>query len=356
LPGGFSFEEVRLNVKVPKIALEEHVALPGGPGEPPPQRANSGLAGGPGTTGNDISRLLAEMDAADIEMSVVSPTSGQVQNIPDRQKAIDIARRGNDYLAEQVAKYPQRLQAFACLPLQDPDAAARELLRSIQELGLKGALLKGFSQVDAEDSAVYCDAPQYWGLWATMESLDVPLYLHPRYPLKTRAKSIEGHPWFRGSGWYFGVETATHALRMMASGLFDKFPKFTVMLGHLGEMLPSVMWRIDHRLIAEAKSPQLFGADILGMPAKKKLDHYLRHNFYVTTSGNFCTPTLMNAIAWLGTDRILFAVDYPYESVNEAVLWFDNLGISDADLMKIGRGNAEKLLKLGKPAITAASV
>jgi 2,3-dihydroxybenzoate decarboxylase len=152
------------------------------------------------------------------------------------------------------------------------------------------------------------------------------------------------------------VETATHALRLMASGLFDRFPKFTVILGHLGEMLPSVMWRIDHRLIAEAKSPQLFGADILGMPAKKKLDHYLRNNFYVTTSGNFCTPTLMNAIEWLGTDRIMFAVDYPYESVNEAVLWFDNLRISDADLVKIGRTNAEKVLKLGREAKTAASV
>jgi len=316
-----------------KVALEEHVALAENPNDP--------------KAGADIQRLLAEMDQGEIELAVLSPTSGQVQDVPDRQKAIDMARSGNDYLANQVAKHPGRLAAFACLPLQDPDAAARELDRSIKELKFKGAMIKGFSQIDKEESWVYCDMPQYWDLWGTMASLDVPMYLHPRYPVKGRGESVDGHPYFRGSGWYFGYETATHALRLMASGLFDKHPNFTVILGHLGEMLPSVMWRVDHRLVAESKR---FGA----VPAKKPLDYYFRNNFYVTTSGNFCTPTLTNTIEWAGTDRIMFSVDFPYESVPEAVQWFDGLKFSDADYRKIARGNAEKVLRLAQRKTVAS--
>jgi 2,3-dihydroxybenzoate decarboxylase len=172
-----------------------------------------------------------------------------------------------------------------------------------------------------------------------MADLKVPMYLHPRYPVKGRAENVDGHPYFRGSGWYFGYETATHALRLMASGLFDKYPNFTVILGHLGEMLPSVMWRVDHRLVAEARR---FGT----APANRPLDYYFKNNFYLTTSGNFCTPSMMNTLEWMGVDRVMFSVDFPYESVQEAVEWFDALKIGNADWAKIARRNAEKVLNL----------
>lgn len=312
--------------KVAKIALEEHVNIPDTPGEP--------------KLAVDIAKLIAEMDTWGIELSVISPMSGRPQDIPDRARAVDAARRMNDYLANQVAQNPKRLQAFACLPLQDPQAAARELERAIKDLGFRGAMVKGFSQLGTEDTKLYCDAPQYWDLWGIMADLKVPMYLHPRYPARNRAENLEGHPYFQGSGWYYGYETATHALRLMASGLFDKYPNFTVILGHLGEMLPSVMWRVDHRLINEARR---FG----NTPAKMPLDHYFRNNFYVTTSGDFSSPALSNTIEWMGADRVMFSVDYPWENVPEAVLWFDNIGISYGDWMKIARHNAARVLRLG---------
>jgi 2,3-dihydroxybenzoate decarboxylase len=136
----------------------------------------------------------------------------------------------------------------------------------------------------------------------------------------------------------------------MSSGLFDKYPKLTIVLGHLGEALPFLMWRVDNRL---SKTPK-------GCPAKKKLNEYFKNNFYVTPSGQFCTQSLLNTMAWLGADRILFSVDYPFEKVSDGANWFDNLkatnAISESDWVKLARGNAEKLLKLGTAKQTAASL
>lgn len=283
-------------------------------------------------------QLLRDMDASGIGMSILSLNSPAVQAITQKQQAIEVARRANDYLAEQVTRNPTRFQAFAALPMQDPEAAAMELTRCVKQLGFKGALVNGFSQVDVEDSAVYYDLPQYWPFWQTVERLGVPFYLHPRDTLFSRRQIYAGHPWLQGSTWAFGVETATHALRLMGSGLFDKFPKLTIILGHLGETLPTTIWRIDHRI---SRIPP-------GYPAKKKMADYLRENFYLTTSGNFCTHTLQDTIAEVGVDRILFSADYPFERMQEAGDWFDKVDvISRADWRKIARGNAEKLFALG---------
>jgi len=282
-------------------------------------------------------QLLAEMDAAGIEISVLSLNAPLIQAIPVVSEAIETARRGNDFLAEQVAKNPSRFLAFAALPMQDPEAAAGELTRCVRQLGFKGAKVNGFSQKDREDSAVYYDLPEYKPFWRVVESLDVPFYLHPREPLAGQQLSYEGHPWLLGPSWAFGVETATHALRLMACGLLDEYPKLTLILGHLGETLPTAVWRIDH----------WFGLAPRGLPAKRKMSEYLRDNFYVTTAGNFCSHTLTDTIAEIGADRILFAADYPFERMTEAAEWFDNLDvISEGDRLKIGRANAEKLLKL----------
>ena len=332
-------------MRIQKIALEEHFAVPETvddsakfmPREVWPRLRQHLL--------DTHGQLLADMDAGGIEMAVLSLNSPGIQAIPRKKQAVERAQRANDYLAEQVAKRPDRFQGLAAVPLQDPDAAALELVRCVKDLGFRGALVNGFSQIETEDSIFYCDLPQFWPFWATAESLDVPVYLHPRYPVETRA-DLSGHPWLVGAVWSFGVETATHALRLMASGLFDQYPRLTVILGHLGETLPQAIWRSDHRL---GRMPR-------GIPAKKKLGEYLRNNFYVTTSGNFCTKTLLSTILTLGADRILFSADYPFEEIKEAADWFDSLdAISETDRLKIGRTNAARLLQLDKPKFAAIS-
>jgi len=220
--------------------------------------------------------------------------------------------------------------------MQDPDAASAELARAVNDLGFKGAMVNGFSQVGDSDTIVYYDDPIYRPFWATVAQLAVPFYLHPRDPLPNRMPIYDGHPWLRGASWAFGVETATHALRLMASGIFDAHPKLTVILGHLGEMLPYNIWRFDHRVTKRPRE----------IPAKRKFGEYLRSNFYVTTSGNFHTPTLTCDIAEMGADRVLFSVDYPFEEVVDAAAWFDKAEISEGDRVKIGRTNAAALFKI----------
>jgi 2,3-dihydroxybenzoate decarboxylase len=235
-----------------------------------------------------------------------------------------------------VHAHPDRFGGFAALPMQDPGDAAAELTRAIEQLGFKGALVNGYSQVGSPDRVVYYDDPAYHSFWATVERLNVPFYLHPRDPLPAREPIYDGHPWLLGPVWAFGVETATHALRLMASGLFDRHPRLTMILGHLGEGLPYSIWRCDHRL---AKSRR-------GMPARRPLAEYLRSNVFLTTSGNFRTPTLQAAIAEIGIDRVMFSVDYPFEDTVDAARWFDTVPLSEADRRKIGRDNAIDLFRL----------
>jgi gamma-resorcylate decarboxylase len=316
-----------------KIALEEHFGLP--------ESAN--YAGKDLSTEQDRanffdlgSRRIADMDRGGIEICILSLGAPGVQAVPDASKAVQLARRANDFLAESVAKNPKRLKGFAALPLQDPQAAAQELTRCIKDLGFSGALVNGFSQVGDADSAVFYDLPQFRSFWATVQQLDVPLYLHPRFPLATRQQAYEGHAWLAGSPWGFAVDTSTHALRLMGSGLFDEYPKLKIILGHMGEGLPFGIWRVDHRNSRGTVKPQ----------AKLPMAHYLRENFYITTSGNFRTPALMDVIQEVGVDRVLYSVDYPFEDVVEAKDWFDQTTLSDSDRVKIARGNAQKLFRL----------
>lgn len=283
-------------------------------------------------------RRLRLMDQHGIEWTLLSLNSPAVQAVPDRQRAIDLARRANDFLAEQVARRPHRFQGLAALPMQDPDMAARELERCVKELGFRGALVNGFSQIGEVNSAVYYDLPQYWPFWERVEALDVPFYLHPRNPLPIHAQIYEGHAWLLGPTWAFGQETAVHALRLMGSGLFDAYPRLTIILGHLGEGLPFSMWRVDNRN-AWVKVPPRH-------KARKKIADYFHANFYLTTSGNFRTQTLIDAMLEIGADRILFSTDWPFENIDHASVWFDDASIAEADRVKIGRLNALKLFKL----------
>jgi gamma-resorcylate decarboxylase len=278
---------------------------------------------------------LVEMDEAGIEIAVLSLNSSAIQGIFDVGQAVEMARRANDALAAAIAKRPDRFAGLAALPMQDPDAAAAELGRCVRDFKFKGALVNGFSQVVAADTAVYYDLPRYRGFWAEVERLNVPFYLHPRDQLPSRQQAYQGHPWLIGSPWGFAEETAIHALRLMGSGLFDHHPNLQIVLGHLGERIPYDLWRLDHRL---GKVP--------GRPAKRTMGEYFRQNFHVSTSGHFCTQSLIHAILTLGADRVLFAVDYPFEDHLSACAWFDAADIAEADRIKIGRTNALALFDL----------
>ena len=281
---------------------------------------------------------LRQMDAHGMQMMILSLNAPAIQAIPEARRAIELARRANDFLAGEVAKRPERFQGLAALPMQDPEAASRELVRCIKELKFRGALVNGFSQVAEPNSMVYLDLPQYRPFWAQVEALDVPFYLHPRNPLPSAAQIYEGHPWLLGPTWAFGQETAVHALRLMACGLFDAHPRLKIILGHLGEGLPYSIWRVDNRNAWTRQPPRY--------PAKKKLGEYFQENFYLTTSGNFRTQTLIDAMLEVGADRIMFSTDWPFENVDHAALWFDECSISEDDRRKIGRTNAVKLFKL----------
>jgi 2,3-dihydroxybenzoate decarboxylase len=278
---------------------------------------------------------LEQMDQTGVELAILSLAPG-CENIYDKARSVEVARRTNDHVAAAVAKHPDRFRAFAALPLQDPDEAIKELHRCIKELGFVGALVCGFSQIGAEDTSYYLDIPMYRQFWAEVQKLGVPVYLHPREPLPSQQRPYEGHPWLLGSAWAFGVETSTHALRLISSGLFDEYPKLRIILGHLGESLPFSIWRFEHRNVVEPR----------GLNLKKKPSLYFYENFYATTSGNFRTQALINTILEMGADRILYSTDYPYEAMSDCDEWFKTVDISLEDQIKIGRLNTMKLFNL----------
>jgi gamma-resorcylate decarboxylase len=278
---------------------------------------------------------LADMDAAGIDKAVLSLAAPCLQDEVDPQQAIQRARSANDALAEIVAAHPDRYAALAALPLQDPAAAASELERCVQELGFKGALANGYSSVGDLDTAAYYDEPQYLPFWERVAALGVPFYLHPRNPLPTERRIYESREVLLGPTWAFTAETATHALRLIVSGLFDRLPSLTVILGHMGELLPFAVQRTEQRL-----------SHIPAASLERPPQQCLRENFYLTTSGNFHTPSLIGAMLQVGADRILFAADYPFEQTSDAAGWFDAAPISEPDRLKIGRTNAEQLLGL----------
>jgi gamma-resorcylate decarboxylase len=322
-----------------KIGLEEHFAVPDTALNPRGTYAESTWAELKGRLLDLHGERLALMDKHGIEMMVVSLNAPAVQAIPDPKAAVALARRANDALAEQIATRPDRFQGLAALAMQDSDAAINELERCVKQLGFKGALVNGFSQINDPDNAVYYDLPQYRPFWAAVERLGVPFYLHPRSPLPRDARLYAGHPWLMGAAWAFGNETAVHALRLMGSGLFDEHPRLAIVLGHLGEGIPYGLWRIDNCNAGAQKTD--------GNRANKPIAEYVHSNFYVTTSGNFSTQALIHAILQIGADHVMFSVDWPFEEIDRAAVWFDAADISENDRRKIGRTNASRLFKLG---------
>ncbi len=316
-----------------KITIEEHFLPPG----------NQVEAAGADIPLNDtVNRMaprlmdleeqrLSEMDAYDIATQVLSLNAPGIQAETDTNQAIKQAKQSNDFLAEVTRKHPTRFAGFAALPLQDPRAAADELERAVTQLGFKGAMINGHTNGE------FLDEPQFRIVWERAEGLGVPLYLHPgNAPFDQGNVFYKGYPEMLGPTWSWGVETATHALRLIFSGVFDEFPRATLILGHLGEMLPYALLRLD---TGEKRAS-----------GKKKLQklpsQYVKENMAITTSGHFSQASLLCALLTLGADRILFSVDYPYASTQEAATFIENAPLSDTDKVKICHLNAERLLGL----------
>ncbi len=278
---------------------------------------------------------IRDMDRHGIDMQILSITTPGVQ-VFSTNKAIDLAMKSNDQLAEFVCAYPQRYAGLAAVAPQAPDKAARELERSVKDLNLKGAIINSHTQGE------YLDQPKYWVLFEAAQALDVPIYLHPRTPSKEMIQPFLSYG-LEGAGWGFAVETSLHAMRLILSGVFDEFPKLKFILGHLGEGIPFWLPRIDSRF-----ANRTWTMDALE-PVKlrqKKPSEYFMDNFVIATSGVNWPPALTFALSVLGPDRILFAIDYPYEPTAKAVEGIENTPLSDADRKKIYQTNAEKLFKL----------
>jgi 2,3-dihydroxybenzoate decarboxylase len=321
-----------------KIAFEEHFAIEETLEE---TRSFAGDSGKWEAFTRQILDLDGErleiMDKTGIEFALLSLNSPGIQSILDTQRAIEVAKKANERMAEAVAKHPQRYAALAALPMQDPDAAAAELTRCVEELGFKGAMVNGFTQKDTPDSAVYYDIPEYRSFWATVSALDVPFYLHPRMQIPAQAHNYESHPWLMSAPWGFAVETSIHSLRLCGSGLFDEFPNLKICIGHLGENIPFGLWRLDARM---RFSPR-------GYRGQRPLGDYFKEHFHITTSGNFNDPAFRCTLEVLGRDKVYFSADYPFEKMEDAADWYDaTTTISDADRVAIGRTNAIRLFKL----------
>lgn len=277
----------------------------------------------------DVNLRIKEMDKAGIDIQVLSLSSPGIEGL-ETENAITWAKQTNDELAQMVKAHPTRFAGLASLPCQDPSAAVAELERCVKTLGFKGALIK--SNIRGE----YMDDKKYWPVWEMAEKLDVPIYLHPRQPAQSMEKPYLDYPGMMSAMIGFGHDTHLHVLRLMCSGLFDEFPKLKIVIGHMGETFPYLLWRIDNHFSRFDQYKKL----------KKKPSGYFRDNFVYTTSGVNWYPSLLCAMLTTGVDSILFAVDYPHEENLPAVKFMDEAPIWEGDREKIYHLNSERVFKL----------
>jgi uncharacterized protein len=316
------------------ISLEDHFMYPAvatATGNPNPLAA-AGSALERSLADLDEKRIAA-MDAAGIDFQVISHTTPGVHAL-EAHDAIPLARGANDTLARAVAEHPDRFAGFAHLPTADPDAAADELERCVTELGFLGAMVNG------QTHGRFLDDRAYEVLLARAARLGVPIYIHPTPPpAAVREAYYDGFAapvtWFLSCaaiGWHF--ETGLHVLRMVLAGVFERHPDLQVIVGHTGEMLPCMLARIDDNLPPETTGLQQ-------LPS-----HYVLANVHVTTSGLFTVPPLLCALMVMGTDRVMFSVDWPYAPNEDGRRLLDSAPLSPADMEKFAHGNAERVLGL----------
>jgi len=318
---------------VQKIALEEHFGLP-----ELPQYYAVGQFGFRKADADDLNHRLQEfddlrlkaMEEGGISKQILGHSGPGIQAAQTVKQAVSDAKRINDFLAAQVRRHPDKFGGFATVPLLSPEDAADELERCIRQLGFHGVMIDGHTH------GHYLDEERYRVFWERLVDLDVPIYLHPTNAWQI-PQNYQDHPELLGSLWGWTPETATHLLRLILAGVFDRFPTAQVIIGHGGEALPYWLWRLDTRL----RLNHFETVSIRNNPSE-----YMRKNVFVTTSGLFHTPPLRCALETIGEDRIMFSVDYPFESSEDAGNWLDGVDLPTSTKEKIAYGNAKRLLRI----------
>ncbi|MGO8946071.1 MAG: amidohydrolase family protein [Ktedonobacterales bacterium] len=277
---------------------------------------------------------LQDMDAAGIDLQVISHTASMMLGAIPAPESLRLAQQANDQLAAAVAAHPTRFAGFATLPMTDPEAAADELERVVRSVGFKGAL------IDGTTAGKFLDDPAFLPILERAVALDVPIYLHPGLP-----PSPVWEAYYSGfdpavnfslatAGWGWHSEVGIHSLRLILAGVFDRFPSLQIIIGHMGEMLPFMLARVDNVITPVARHLQ------------HPVPEYFLHNFHITTSGFFTDPPLLLAMQIIGADRIIFSVDYPYSTNQQGRVFLDGASISPDDKEKISHLNVERLLRL----------
>jgi len=318
---------------VRKIALEEHFLSPGFDGYW--HASVSGVDAK--AVGNLFARLtdfgemrLEAMDRAGIARAVLAIAGPGVQSERDTATATRRACESNDFLAREIAKRPDRYSGFAHLAMQDAKAAAAELERCMRDLNFCGAMINGHTL------GQYLDTVELYPFWERAEALGAAIYLHPADPV-AQPSVLSGYKVLMRPMWGWGFETGSHALRLVVSGHFDRFPRSKLMLGHLGETLPFLLWRFDSR------------AKFSGLKLKKSPSKYIRENITVTTSGMCSAEPLDCTLAALGRERVMFAADYPFEVTHEAGEFLDATPLAEPLREAIAYKNAASYLGLPNP-------
>jgi 5-carboxyvanillate decarboxylase len=274
---------------------------------------------------------IADMDATGIDRQLLLITAPAVQAFRDPAEALEVAISSNDEVAEACRKYPDRFSALAAVPPQDPAAAAKEIDRAMNRLGLNGVVINSHTHGE------YLDDPKFWSIFEAAEALDAAIYIHPQSPPPNMVTEFAKRG-LEGAVMGFQVDVAMHTVALILSGVFDRFPKLKLVIGHGGEGLPFWLFRLDYqqKVILENR----------GYKLKHPISEYLKRNVFMTTSGMGWEPAILFCQQVMGVDNILYAMDYPYEFNSEEVIATDNLPISDADKLKLYQTNAERVFNL----------
>jgi predicted TIM-barrel fold metal-dependent hydrolase len=276
---------------------------------------------------------MQEMDKYDVDMHLLALTSTGVQMM-DADRAVAVAEIGNDRLHEAIQRHPDRFTGLATIAVQDPPRAVKEIERAIKKLKLSGIM------INSHTNGEYLSEQKYWPILEAIEDLNVPLYIHPRAPIPLMAKAYRADH-LEHAIWGYQAETGLHGLRLITGAVFDQFPKLQVVLGHMGEGIPYWLYRLDF-MYGRVKID--FGRRKLKLTPSE----YFKRNFYITTSGMNWEPTLKFCIEAMGADRIMWAIDYPYQDHPDAVEFMDAARISEKDKQAIYHGNAERVFKIKK--------
>ena len=279
-------------------------------------------------------RRIADMDAAGIDRQVISLTCPGTQ-ILDRDLAVAMATLANDQLAEACRRHPDRFSGLTAVAPQDPEGAAAEIARGVHDLGFKGVIINSHTQGE------YLDDPKFWPILEAAEALDTPVYLHPNTPPKNMIGPLL-EAGLDSAIYGFAVETGMHLLRIITAGVFDRFPRLRLVVGHLGEALPFWLYRLDFMHAAQVAAGRYESMK----PLQRRPSDYLRSNVWVTTSGMPWAPAIMFCREVLGPDRVMYAMDYPYQYVPGEVTMQDQLPIDAAAKQAFFQGIAEEVFGL----------